>query len=141
MGLHEHDASPDGFPSRLTQAMRNAQKTQSALASEVGVAPSAVSAWRSGDRNPSRENIAALSRALAVPEAWLHYGVGESPFARNTAAERAAYERDLKWHWQRQQPEGRMLGNPAGYAFEVNVPILTRETGQNSGDELLAGEK
>src|SRR5689334_22230114 len=110
----------EGLPSRLTQAMRKRAKTQAAVAAEVGVAPSAVSAWRAGDRNPSRENISALSRALDVPEAWLHYGAGDSPFARDTAAERTAYERDLAWHWQEQQPEGRVLGNPAGYAFEVD---------------------
>lgn len=121
--------------------MRKANKTQAAVATAVGVAPSAVSSWRSGDRNPSRENISALSRALNVPEAWLQYGAGDSPFARDIAAERVAYEHALQWHWQRQQPEGRTLGNPAGYAFEVDIDTLTRETGQNSGDELLTGEQ
>src|SRR3954471_22505817 len=104
MIIHEQDGVGDGLPSRLTQAMRKAKKSGAALAVELGVAPSAVSAWRSGDRNPSRENFEALSRALRVPEAWLRYGAGESPFARDTAAERAEYERVLQWHWQRQQP-------------------------------------
>src|SRR5213080_4925923 len=121
MSVHESEVKTDGFSSRLSVAMRKAGRTQAALAGELGVAASAVSAWRSGDRNPSRENIASLSRVLGVPEAWLQYGAGESPFARDTAAERAAYAKELQWHWQRQQPEGRTLGNPAGYAFEVDV--------------------
>lgn len=141
MAIHNEDGSVDGFPARLTLAMRKAKKTQAALAEGLNVAASAVSAWRAGDRNPSRENFSALANALSVPEAWLRYGAGESPFARDTAAERAEYEQLLQWHWQRQQPEGRTLGNPAGYAFEVDIDTLTRETGQNSGDELLTGEQ
>jgi transcriptional regulator with XRE-family HTH domain len=135
------DGSAAGFPSRLAQAMRKAAKTQAALAAQVGVAPSAVSAWRAGDRNPSRENVTALAKALEVPEPWLHYGVGESPFARDTEADRHEYEERFEWHWQRQQPEGRMLGNAAGFAFDVDMRTLTRETGQNSLDELLQGEQ
>src|SRR4051812_6048896 len=56
-------------------------------------------------------------------------------------SERDAYAAAMQWHWQRQQPEGKTLGNAAGFAFEVDLTTLTRETAQNSLDELLAGEQ
>jgi RNA polymerase primary sigma factor len=135
----EQDIS--GIEDRIKAAMEARGITQSALASEVGASRAAVSAWLSGDRTPSRENITALATALDVPEPWLLYGVGSEPFSRDKEADRAAYSRDLTWHWQRQQPEGKTLGNAAGFAFEVDLRTLTRETAQNSLDELLPGEQ
>jgi transcriptional regulator with XRE-family HTH domain len=139
--VHNEGASND-FAARLNLALKASGMTQASLAAEIDASTGAVSSWRSGDRNPSRENVAALAKALSVPEAWLRYGAGDTPFRhRDVAAQRREYRDRLKWHFPAQQKEGRTLGNTAGFAFEVDLRTLTRETAQNAVDELLPGEQ
>ena len=142
MAENVHNDGADGLPARLNQAIKARGMTQSSLAQAIDASAGAVSAWRSGDRNPSRDNITALAAALDVPEPWLHYGAGDSPLgSSDEGAERREYQDGLRWHFPIQQREGRTLGNAAGFAFEVDLRTLTRETAQNSLDELLPGEQ
>src|SRR4051812_46491578 len=107
---------------------------QKTLAGQVGASPAAVSGWRSGRKTPSAKSLKALAAALDVSAAWLQYGDGDAP-KRDARAERTAYRRDLEWYWRGAPPDrGRQLGNPAGFAFDVDIPTLARETGQNSLD-------
>ena len=81
-----------------------------------------------------------MARALDVPAGWLQFGDG-TPLTRDVDAERSEYKKTLRWYWRGAPPDqGRELGNAAGFAFEVDIPTLGRETGQNTVDEPIDGE-
>lgn len=114
---------------------------QAALAEAIGASPASVSLWCSGKKHPSGDNLALLARELKVSEAWLQYGDGVAP-APDVRSQRSEYRKLLKWYWREAPPDlGRELGNAAGFAFEADLWTLARETGQNSLDELLEGER
>lgn len=58
--------------STLREARRRAQLTQQALAAAAGVAPSVLSAYETGARQPSAKMLARLVRAAGLQLAVVH---------------------------------------------------------------------
>lgn len=56
----------DRFRKNLRQYMKDTRTTQAALAEALGVSQSAVSAWLSGTKTPSVENLWALADHFAT---------------------------------------------------------------------------
>lgn len=60
------------FSERLKQCLEsNPAFTASSLAEEIGLSKQAISMYISGDRNPKRPTIKAISEVLNVDSAWL----------------------------------------------------------------------
>ncbi len=55
------------YPERITQARELSGLTKSELAELLDVSVAAVAQWESGAKHPTHENLAAMSRRLAVP--------------------------------------------------------------------------
>jgi RNA polymerase primary sigma factor len=111
------------------------------LADKVGISAASVSGWVGDRKPPKAENVKAIASALNVDPGWLQFGTGEEP-GRDPAEQRAEYRKRLKWYWQPPPPDRqRVMGDPAGHAFEVRPRSLVRETGQNTLDELMDGEQ
>ena len=125
---------------RIKQVLELRGMKQSALAEAVGTSPAAVTAWVTDRKPPRSENVEAIADVLGVEAGWLQFGKGLGP-ARDPDVERAEYAEALRWYWQRTPEDGqRVLGDPAGHVFELQPKTLVRETGQNTLDELIAGE-
>jgi RNA polymerase primary sigma factor len=80
------------------------------------------------------EKIAAF---LGVTPGYLSFGEGIAPAPGGNLTEaRAQYRANLGWYWRpAPRDRGREFGNAAAYAFEVDIPTLGRESGQNTSDE------
>lgn len=61
---------------RLLSAMKELGVKQVEVAKKVGIAPSSLSQFISGARNPSDRTIADIARALNINEEWLRTGNG-----------------------------------------------------------------
>lgn len=61
---------------RLVSAMKELEIKQIDVAKKVGIAPSSLSQFISGARNPSDRTIADIARALNINEEWLRTGNG-----------------------------------------------------------------
>jgi RNA polymerase primary sigma factor len=82
-----------------------------------------------------------VARVLDVDAGWLQFGTGDAP-SRDLEEQRAEYRDVLRWHWRPTPADGqRVMGDPAGHAFELSPESLVRESGQNTLDELLEGEE
>jgi transcriptional regulator with XRE-family HTH domain len=126
---------------RIKLALNQRGMRQSALADAIGTSGAAVSAWVADRKPPKPENVEAIAAALGVEASWLQFGKGEGPVP-DPDDERDAYRSALEWYWQETPKDGqRVLGDPAGHVFELRPHTLIRETGQNTLDELLAGEQ
>lgn len=124
---------------RLQVALKAKGLSQAALADALQKSPAAVSAWCSGRKRPSAGNIEAVADVVGVSAAWLQFGDGAAP-AVDPALERSRYREDAVWYHREAPPDrGRELGNAAGFAFDNDLRTLARESGQNSGDELIEG--
>lgn len=59
------------FASRLRKTRENRELSQSELAREAGMQPSAIAHFEAGRRKPSFDNVRALARALKVSADYL----------------------------------------------------------------------
>jgi len=55
------------FPERITQCRELAALSKTELANQLNVSVAAVSQWENGSKNPTPENLVAISRILNVP--------------------------------------------------------------------------
>jgi Zn-dependent peptidase ImmA (M78 family)/DNA-binding XRE family transcriptional regulator len=55
------------YPARITQCRELAGLSKTELASQLNVSVAAVSQWENGSKNPTPDNLVALSRHLRVP--------------------------------------------------------------------------
>jgi transcriptional regulator with XRE-family HTH domain len=62
---------PVDFPTRLRKTRENRELSQSELAREAGMQPSAIAHFEAGRRKPSFDNVRALARALKVSADYL----------------------------------------------------------------------
>jgi transcriptional regulator with XRE-family HTH domain len=62
---------PVDFASRLRKTRENRELSQSELAREAGMQPSAIAHFEAGRRKPSFDNVRALARALKVSADYL----------------------------------------------------------------------
>jgi len=65
------------FSDRLSDEMKDAGLTQTALATRCGVAQSRVSAWLKGESRPQPRTLEAIANSLGVRAEWLLTGQGE----------------------------------------------------------------
>jgi transcriptional regulator with XRE-family HTH domain len=68
--MTESSTSPD-FASRLRKTRENRELSQSELAREAGMQPSAIAHFEAGRRKPSFDNVRALAKALKVSADYL----------------------------------------------------------------------
>jgi len=64
-------STPADFASRLRKTRENRELSQSELAREAGMQPSAIAHFEAGRRKPSFDNVRALARALKVSADYL----------------------------------------------------------------------
>jgi RNA polymerase primary sigma factor len=84
------------------------------------------------------ERIAAF---LGVTPGYLSFGEGTAAPGPDLGPLRNRYRQDLGWYWRpAPRDRGREFGNAAAYAFEVDIPTLGRESGQNTSDEKVDTE-
>lgn len=62
---------PADFAARLRKTRENRELSQSELARETGMQPSAIAHFEAGRRKPSFDNVRALARALKVSADYL----------------------------------------------------------------------
>ena len=62
---------PSDFAARLRKTRENRELSQSELAREAGMQPSAIAHFEAGRRKPSFDNVRALARALKVSADYL----------------------------------------------------------------------
>lgn len=62
---------PFDFASRLRKTRENRELSQSELAREAGMQPSAIAHFEAGRRKPSFDNVRALAKALKVSADYL----------------------------------------------------------------------
>lgn len=67
-------STPLSFASRLRALRENRRLSKTALAKRVGVSTTCVWNWEEGNTEPRPENMAALSKALNAPYAYLQDG-------------------------------------------------------------------
>lgn len=65
-----------GYPN-VTYGVEPTGISQGELAEKIGVDPSLVSKWESGERVPAKEQLEPLAVALGVKLKWLSYGEGD----------------------------------------------------------------
>lgn len=112
----------------LARQLKLTGKSQTELADEVGVTRAAVSAWVTKRATPRPELAARIAVALGTDVATMH--------TRNTDTTAGL---PLGWYHRPEHADrGREMGNAATFAFNADVEVLARETGQNSLDERLA---
>jgi transcriptional regulator with XRE-family HTH domain len=130
------------FKDRLTSAMERRGMSRSELARRLDVTPAAVSSWTTGPKRPDLKKLEHIADELAVSPAYLLFGEGAARSAPEEAiAERQAYLKALAWRWRSApRDRGREYGNAAGYAFQIDLETLARESGQNILDERLPTE-
>jgi len=130
------------FKDRLSSAMERRGFTRSELARRLDVTPAAVSSWTTGPKRPDIKKLEQIATELGVSPSYLLFGEGEPQLApEEVAAERQAYADALHWRWRpAPRDRGREYGNAAGYAFQIDLKTLARESGQNIVDERLPTE-
>lgn len=111
----------------LARQLKLTGKSQTELADEIGVTRAAVSAWVTKRATPRPELAARIAAALGTDVATMH--------TRNTDTTAGL---PLGWYHRPEHADrGREMGNAATFAFDADVEVLARETGQNSLDERL----
>ncbi|MFC9341172.1 helix-turn-helix domain-containing protein [Streptomyces sp. NPDC057020] len=113
----------------LARQLKLTGKSQTELADEIGVTRAAVSAWVTKRATPRPEVAARIAEALGTDMATMS--------TRNTDT---AAGLPIGWYHRPEHADrGREMGNAATFAFDADVEVLARETGQNSLDERLPG--
>lgn len=127
---------------RLKEALSRKGISQAALAQQLEVSPGTVSSWCNGAKRPSATNMESIAAFLGVKPGYLSFGEGiAGPTEVDLEPLRAEYRKSLGWYWRPgPRDRGREYGNAAAYAFDVDIPILGRESGQNSTDERVLTE-
>lgn len=127
----------DAFSQRLAAALSARGMAQGTLATACGVSAQAVSSWVRGQM-PRPAKLVQIAQTLGVSVDYLATGTGGIPV--DIDALRATYRESLSV-FARPAPfdGGREYGNTAEHAFQLDLRILGREVGQNSGDEEVEG--
>jgi RNA polymerase primary sigma factor len=124
----------DSFTRRLRLAIARKGLTQQQLAEELGVSQAAVSQWTTGRKEPGRENLSRIARALGATRDWLAYGQGSEPMP-DLDEQREEYQRSVSWVFRSEPPdEGRDYGNSNLWTVNWDINTLVRELNQNSID-------
>ncbi|MEU9081190.1 helix-turn-helix transcriptional regulator [Streptomyces sp. NPDC048357] len=117
----------EDFGPWLARQLKNARKSQTDLAEELGMTRAAVSAWIVGRSVPRDETIRRIAEVLNTDLETIH--------TRSTDAQVGL---PVSWYHRPAHPDGgREYGNAAAFAFEADVSILAREATQNSLDARL----
>ncbi|MGW3075356.1 helix-turn-helix domain-containing protein [Kitasatospora sp. NPDC001132] len=111
----------------LARQLKNAGKTQTELAQDLGKTRAAVSAWIVGRSVPRDETIRKIAALLNTDLETIH--------TRSSDAELGL---PIDWYHRPAYADGgREYGNAAAFAFEADVSVLAREATQNSLDARL----
>ncbi|RKT11427.1 helix-turn-helix protein [Streptomyces sp. 1114.5] len=117
----------EDFGPWLARQLRNAGKSQTDLAEELGVTRAAVSAWIVGRSVPRDETIRRIAEVLKTDLETIH-----------TRSSDAQLGLPVQWYHRPAHADGgREYGNAAAFAFEADVSVLAREATQNSLDARL----
>jgi transcriptional regulator with XRE-family HTH domain len=118
------------FGSWLARQLRRAEMTQAQLADQIPITRAAVSAWINGRAEPRPETQRRIAEILGTDPASIYNRrdvTSDSP---------------LRWHHRAAHLDGgREYGNPAAFAFDADLSMLTREATQNSLDERYDSTK
>ncbi|MEV7770899.1 helix-turn-helix transcriptional regulator [Kitasatospora sp. NPDC086791] len=117
----------EDFGPWLARQLRNAGKSQTDLAEDLGVTRAAVSAWIVGRSVPRDDTIRLIAEVLNTDLETIH-----------TRSADAQLGLPVQWyHRPAHRDGGREYGNAAAFAFEADVSVLAREATQNSLDARL----
>ncbi|MFF0723205.1 helix-turn-helix domain-containing protein [Streptomyces sp. NPDC004134] len=117
----------EDFGPWLARQLRNAKKSQTELAVELGMTRAAVSAWIVGRSVPRDETIRRIAQVLQTDLETIH--------SRSSDAQAGL---PVTWYHRPAPADGgREYGNAAAFAFHADVSVLAREATQNSLDERL----
>ncbi|MEV7185609.1 helix-turn-helix transcriptional regulator [Kitasatospora sp. NPDC093102] len=117
----------EDFGPWLARQLKNAGKTQTELAQELGKTRAAVSAWIVGRSVPRDETIREIAALLNTDLETIH-----------TRSSDAQLGLPVSWYHRPAHADGgREYGNAAAFAFEADVSVLAREATQNSLDARL----
>ncbi|MFI8944002.1 helix-turn-helix transcriptional regulator [Streptomyces syringium] len=117
----------EDFGPWLARQLRNAGKSQTDLAEELGLTRAAVSAWIVGRSVPRDETIRRIAEVLKTDLETIH-----------TRSADAQSGLPVSWYHRPAHADGgREYGNAAAFAFEADVSVLAREATQNSLDARL----
>ncbi|MGK4579587.1 helix-turn-helix domain-containing protein [Kitasatospora sp. HPMI-4] len=117
----------EDFGPWLARQLKNAGKSQTDLAEELGMTRAAVSAWIVGRSVPRDETIRAIAEVLKTDLETIH-----------TRSADAQLGLPVSWYHRPAHADGgREYGNAAAFAFEADVEVLAREATQNSLDARL----
>ncbi|MEU9048287.1 MULTISPECIES: helix-turn-helix transcriptional regulator [unclassified Kitasatospora] len=117
----------EDFGPWLARQLRNAGKSQTDLALELGKTRAAVSAWIVGRSVPRDETIRDIAAFLKTDLETIH-----------TRSSDAQLGLPVQWYHRPAHADGgREYGNAAAFAFEADVSVLAREATQNSLDARL----
>ncbi|EME99580.1 helix-turn-helix transcriptional regulator [Streptomyces mobaraensis NBRC 13819 = DSM 40847] len=117
----------EDFGPWLARQLRNAGKSQTDLAVDLGMTRAAVSAWIVGRSVPRDETIRRIADLLNTDLETIH-----------TRSADAQLGLPVSWyHRPAHDDGGREYGNAAAFAFEADVSVLAREATQNSLDARL----
>ncbi|MFD8982164.1 helix-turn-helix transcriptional regulator [Streptomyces sp. NPDC059564] len=117
----------EDFGPWLARQLKNARKSQTDLAEELGMTRAAVSAWIVGRSVPRDETIRRIAEVLKTDLETIH--------TRSTDAQAGL---PISWYHRPAHADGgREYGNAAAFAFEADVSVLAREATQNSLDARL----
>jgi Zn-dependent peptidase ImmA (M78 family)/DNA-binding XRE family transcriptional regulator len=116
----------DGFvKERLSQVLAARGLTQGQLASMVGVSPSTVSKWRSGQQAPERDALERLASVVNVRPEWFTRPLGSStspPLFRSNASAHVAARQKLEARIQWAQDIAVTLSQFVDFP-ELNLPV------------------
>ncbi|MEU8920045.1 helix-turn-helix transcriptional regulator [Kitasatospora sp. NPDC048545] len=117
----------EDFGPWLARQLRNAGKSQTDLAEDLGVTRAAVSAWIVGRSVPRDDTIRLIAEVLKTDLETIH-----------TRSADAQLGLPVGWYHRPAHADGgREYGNAAAFAFEADVSVLAREATQNSLDARL----
>ncbi|GAA2999371.1 hypothetical protein GCM10010519_34970 [Streptomyces lactacystinicus] len=117
----------EDFGPWLARQLRNAGKSQTDLAEDLGVTRAAVSAWIVGRSVPRDDTVRRIAEVLNTDLETIH-----------TRSADAQLGLPVSWYHRPAHVDGgREYGNAAAFAFEADVSVLAREATQNSLDARL----
>ncbi|WP_030238088.1 helix-turn-helix domain-containing protein [Streptomyces sp. NRRL S-350] len=117
----------EDFGPWLARQLKNAGKSQTDLAEDLGVTRAAVSAWIVGRSVPRDDTIRLIAEVLNTDLETIH-----------TRSSDAQLGLPITWYHRPAHADGgREYGNAAAFAFEADVSVLAREATQNSLDARL----
>ncbi|MFI8460732.1 helix-turn-helix domain-containing protein [Kitasatospora sp. NPDC085464] len=117
----------EDFGPWLARQLRNAGKSQTDLAEDLGVTRAAVSAWIVGRSVPRDDTIRLIAEVLKTDLETIHTRTADAQLGL-----------PVQWYHRPAHVDGgREYGNAAAFAFEADVSVLAREATQNSLDARL----